>query len=74
MYCMCINFYKHVYSGDSVRIGLCVPRGANWTLKMSYPLKLKTMSDFIQVDSLAELDKDEDGKNGKKYYFDAVSR
>ncbi|XP_060602334.1 protein DDB_G0287365-like isoform X2 [Ruditapes philippinarum] len=56
--------------GDKVRIGFCVPKGATWTLSSSYPLKLKKMADFIEVDSLAELDKDEPGRNGKKYYFD----
>ncbi|XP_053374246.1 cell surface hyaluronidase-like [Mercenaria mercenaria] len=57
--------------GDLLRFGVCIPPGAKWELKSPFPFKeLKKPENFIQVDSLDELDRKDPEKDGKKFFFD----
>ncbi|WAR22399.1 CEIP2-like protein, partial [Mya arenaria] len=58
--------------GDKLRIGVCTPLGAELEVQTFHPYRLNVRSRFTQVDSLAELDKEDpelDGKNMMYYKF-----
>lgn len=57
------------FRGDKLRIGVCTPVGAEFEIKTNFPYKLTSKSKFTQVDTLEELDTDDD-LDGKKFYHD----
>ncbi|XP_052771166.1 cell surface hyaluronidase-like [Mya arenaria] len=59
--------------GDKLRIGVCTPLGAELEVQTFHPYRLNVRSRFTQVDSLAELDKEDPELDGKKYYYDSTT-
>lgn len=57
-----------IFRGDTLRVGVCLPRKAKFTLETFHPYVLDKLK---QVKSLRELDKTDPELDGRKYYHDA---
>lgn len=60
------------FRGDSLRLGVCTPVGANLEFYSFHPYRLTGKIRFTRVDTLAELDAQDD-LDGKKYVFDEAT-
>ncbi|KAL4222901.1 Hemicentin-1 [Mactra antiquata] len=58
--------------GDKLRVGVCIPPGADFEIQSFFPVRLTQKRFFVEVSSLAELDADDDN-DGKKFYYDSAS-
>ena len=69
-----MNWWSYLYfRGDSLRVGFCTPIGAELEFQSFHPnSRLSVKSRFTVVNSLAELDKD-DEFNSQKYYLDETT-
>ena len=56
--------------GDTLRVGVCTPPGANVEIQSFHPYTLHVRSQFTRVNSLVELDAHDPTLDGRKYYFD----
>ncbi|XP_052812651.1 cell surface hyaluronidase-like [Mya arenaria] len=56
--------------GDKLRIGVCTPLSAEVEIQSLHPFNFWHRSQFLEVASLEELDRDEPGLDGKKVFFD----
>ena len=59
-----------VFRDAWVRVGMCIPRDAEYEIRQFGVHRLTQPSDWTYVDSLEELDKVDD-KIGEKVYHDA---
>lgn len=65
--------YSEIKCGDTLRIGICLPRDADFVMTSPHPFKLNNAGDFTRVDSLSELDAESPDLDGKKFYYDEVT-
>lgn len=67
------NMFCCNFRGDTLRVGVCTPVGAEVEIQTFHPYRLNTRSKFTRVNSLAELDAEDPELDGKKYYYDETT-